>query len=98
MGEGHPGLLWDWRRFGRLMRVALALTLAALAAMVLPPWLRAILPAISPQKAAIGFLIGLEVAYGVVLLAALIGTAVLGGILYRTRRGGLSRPMAAAGC
>jgi lysophospholipase L1-like esterase len=91
------GRLWDWRRFGRLLRLVTALTVAALAVILSPPWIRVLLTSARIRRVAISLLIGLKITYGVVLVGALIGTIVLGAIFYRARRMALRRPIVARG-
>jgi hypothetical protein len=79
-------LFEDRNRLGRMIWSTAALAAATLAAMLVPPW---IWPLCTPQvlrQATIRFLIGLEVAYAVVVIAALIGAAAFGGLFYRARR------------
>ena len=88
---------WNGRHLVRLVWVALGLGIAVLACLFLMPWLPMILTRRITQAAVIGFLISLELAYGAVLVAAVIGVAVFSGILSSTRRGGRGRSLGARG-
>ena len=91
------GRLWDWRRFGRLLRLVIGLVVAAVAVLLTPPWIRMVLTSAKFRRVAISLLFGLKITYGVVLAGALIGTIVLGAFFYRARRMGLRRPVVARG-
>lgn len=82
----------DWRRLGRLARMALAPFVAIVAILVGPPWFRAIVGAGSWNRTIVGFLVGLEVAYVAALAIAGLGAVVFGVLFRRARRRRQSRP------
>ena len=86
------GRIWDWGRFGRLLLLALGCTTLVVAGIILRPWVNVFVGPYKTSRTAIALLIGLEIAYGVVLVASLIGVMVLGGLVYRARRRGMRRP------
>ncbi len=85
------------RRFGRLFCFALGIGAGIIALMLVPPWLRVLIPSRVFHRLVVGFLLGLEVAYLVVVPACLIGALVMGIVVYRAPRTGTSRPRAARG-
>jgi hypothetical protein len=85
---------------GRLARLALlgvGCAAALAGALIVLPWLR--VPSIQNalRARAIAFLIALEVAGWLVLVASLFGTVACGALVHATRRRGMSRPWAARG-
>jgi hypothetical protein len=91
------GRLWDWRRFLWLLCLALGLAAAVVAVVILYPLVYELLAQASPERLAMRLLIGTEVTYCLVLAASLIGITVLSGVVYRARRVGIARPLAARG-
>ena len=89
------GRIWDWSRFGRLLLLALGCTTLVVAGIILRPWVNVFVGPYRTSRTAIALLVGLEVAYGAVLAASLIGVTVFGGLVYRARRRGMSRPRVA---
>jgi tetratricopeptide (TPR) repeat protein len=88
---------WDWRRFGRLLRLCLGLTGAAVAMIFIHDWVLAFLTEAISRQVAIELLIGLEITYGALLTSSLVGTLVLGGIFWQARREHTRRPKVAQG-
>ncbi len=87
----------DRQRIGRLARAAGGLTAVSLAVLIVPPWLAVMIPPSALRLAVIGFLVGLEVAYAIVLMGAVIGGVAFGARCYRVRRDRIRRPVAACG-
>src|SRR5262245_20524366 len=87
----------DWRRLVRLALIVLALLVAMLAVLLVPPWLRAIAPPSAARRAAIAFLVGLEVAYLTAFATASVGILIFGSAFYRARRRRTPRLMVARG-
>ena len=65
--------------------------------LLLPAWFRVLWSLMPIRQITIGLLVGLKIAYGVVLVGSLIGAIVLGGIFWLGRRRRMSRPMVARG-
>ena len=92
-----PSRWWDGRRIFRLIRLALVVALAATAVMVIPVWIRTLLPFQFMRRLAEGILLGIEILFGVALVAGTIGTVWLGALVVWTRRRQRHSPIAAYG-
>src|SRR3954453_20874222 len=79
----------------RLLLIAVGLTVLILAALVVPPWLRATIPEREFRRAAQAILLVAQPAYGAMLALVIAGMAVLGGMVMRARRRGATRPLLA---
>jgi hypothetical protein len=82
---------FDWRRLGRLVLIALAVTLAYAAWVLVPAWLSAVVPRGVQRQARIVFLKAMLVLYGATVVASTTGLVV---VLAARRRGGRWRPRA----
>ncbi len=96
-GKAMASRSWDQGRFRRLAWTASGLFAAVVAIMLAPSWLWLILTPAIRRQTAIGFLIGLELAYGAAVVTALIGTPIFGSSLYRAWRNGATGQPAARG-
>ena len=76
------------RRFGRLLCVALGIVTGIVGLILVPPWLRVLIPPQVFERHVVGFLVGIEVAYLVVVAACSIGVLVMGRVVYAARKGG----------
>jgi lysophospholipase L1-like esterase len=92
-----PIRLWDWRRVVRLVWLALALAVAVSAVLVIPPWVRMLLPYNFNRRLTEGLLLGIEILFGVAFGAASIGTVSFGALLALARRGRKRCPTLAGG-
>ena len=88
---------WDWRRFVRLLRVALGLAVAVVTAIILFPLVRELFVQANRDRVAVRFLISVEAVYCVAVAISLIGTMVLAAVVFLARRRGIGQPMAARG-
>jgi hypothetical protein len=79
----------------RLLLIAIGVTVLILAALVVPPWLRATIPEREFRHAARAILLAAQPAYGAMLALVIGGMAVLGGMVIRARRRGDARPLLA---
>ena len=79
----------------RLLLIAIGVTVLILAALVVPPWLRATIPEREFRRAARAILLVAQPAYGAMLALVIAGMAVLGGMVIRARRRGGTRPLLA---
>ena len=80
------GLLYDRKRLGRLVGTVVGLAVAALAVMIVPPWLDFMFTRRARLQAIVGLLIGLGITYAVVVVGAVIGALAFGGLLFKERR------------
>ena len=92
-----PIRLWDWRRVVRLVWLALALAVAVSAVLVVPAWVRMLLPYNFNRRLTEGLLLGIEILFGVAFAAASIGTVSFGILLALARRGRKRCPTLAGG-
>jgi lysophospholipase L1-like esterase len=92
-----PIRLWDWRRVVRLVWLALALAVAVSAVLVVPSWVRMLLPYNFNRRLTEGLLLGIEILFGVAFAAASIGTVSFGVLLAFARRGRKRCPTLAGG-
>lgn len=81
---GRP--LWGGYRLARLALLALGVTLAIAAVMVVPLWINASVPAWVWPRVRIGFLVALRAGYEAVVVAAPLGVLCFSALLLRTRR------------
>ena len=79
-------LWWEGRRIVRLVRLALAVVLAAAVVMVIPAWIEALLPFHFMRRLAESILLGIQIFFGVALVAGTIGTVWSGALVVWTRR------------
>ena len=77
----------DARRYARLGAIALAITLGALAILLVPMWIIALLPLGFTRRATIAFLLGLFYAHWALLFLSFLGILISMQMLKRTRRG-----------
>ena len=83
-----------WRSpSARLLLVAIGLTVLILAALIVPPWLRATIPEREFRRAARTVLVVAQPAYGTLVAFVSVGLAVLGVMVIRARRRDAARPV-----
>jgi Phosphoinositide phospholipase C, Ca2+-dependent len=88
---------WDRARIRRLAWTALRLAVPVIAMLLLAPWLWVLQNQTVIEAIIIGFLVGLEFAYGLALTAVLIGTPICATALRRSWHKGVRPRWAARG-
>ena len=81
-----PNRSWEWRRVVRLVRLALALAVAVIAVLVVPPWVHTLLPRNFNRRLAETLLLGMQIFFGAAFAAGTIGTVSFGALLAWARR------------
>jgi tetratricopeptide (TPR) repeat protein len=88
---------WDRTRVRRLAWITLGFGIPIIGGLLVSPWLWVIQNRTFIRTTVIGFLLGLEVAYAVVVVGVLIGMPVFGRALYRSWCNGAPSQRAARG-